>query len=132
MLFATWKPYDHDVQELQALTGSVLASVGLDNDISLWDIKRDVDDRLLCKIEGFSDSILKTVLTKEGDEADALVLMNGSRVGVAADILHGASEVVTTKVRHESLKGHFSTMTVLPMNRQILLGSETGHILLMC
>lgn len=54
-----------------------------------------------------------------------------NRIGVHTDISDEAS-FSSTKLRSDSFKGVLTTLAVLPLNRLLLLGADTGHITLLC
>lgn len=133
---ATWKPYESDVVQLLAISPSLLISIGNDNGISIWDLKRDPDDRLLYSIRAaFSDPILNSCFVPRSGNSgagDLLALLGNNRIGVLGDILKGGTSMVTTKIRPNVFKGNCMTMAVLPLNRQLLVGGESGSCMLLC
>ena len=106
---------------------------GSDSTVYLWDLKREVDDRLLSCVRGFPEPILHAAFAgRSNGNGDLIALMANNRVGVVADVLRDGTAITTSKIRHDSMKGNFSTMALLPMNRQLLVANENGSSLLMC
>jgi WD40 repeat protein len=132
VMSATWKPYESDVLQLIPVSGSILASIGSDSTVFLWDLKREVDDRLVGSVRGFPEPIVHAAFAARNSGGDLIALMANNRVGVYADLLRDGSAITTSKIRHDSLKGNFSTLCVLPINRQLLVANENGSTLLMC
>ncbi|OQV18518.1 WD repeat-containing protein 81 [Hypsibius exemplaris] len=132
IMSATWKPHESDVLQLIAVSGSMLISIGSDSTVFLWDLTREVDDRLVSSVRGFPEPILHAAFAPRASGGDLIALMANNRIGVVADLLRSGTTITTSKIRHESLKGNFSTVAVLPMNRQILVGNENGSSFLLC
>ena len=135
MMQATWKPYESDVIQLICPdhASSFLISIGSDNVVSLWDLKREPEERLLHSVRAFPEPILHAALAPRGNGGgDLVALLGGNRIGVLGDVLEGGSSTVLTKVRPDVFKGNCLSMAVLPMNRQLLVGGENGSSLLLC
>lgn len=133
LISATWKPYESDVLQLIPISGGMLVSIGNDSTVFLWDLTRDVDDRLVSSVRGFPDPIVHAAFAPRGaGGGDLIALMANNRVGVLADMLRGGCAVTASKIRLDSMKGNFSSLAVLPANRQLLVGNENGSTLLMC
>lgn len=55
----------------------------------------------------------------------------GNRIGVHTSVASEAS-FSSTKLRSDAFKGMLTSMALLPLNRLLLLGAETGVINLLC
>ena len=54
-----------------------------------------------------------------------------NRIGVHTSVSPTAS-YSSTRLRSDTFKGVLTAMTVLPLNRQLLLGADSGSIRLLC
>lgn len=54
-----------------------------------------------------------------------------NRIGVHTDISNEAS-FSSIKLRSDTFKGVLTTLAVLPLNKLLLLGADTGYITLLC
>lgn len=54
-----------------------------------------------------------------------------NRIGVHTSISNEAS-FSSIKLRSDTFKGVLTTITILPLNRLLLLGADTGYITLLC
>ncbi|KAJ2946109.1 hypothetical protein O0L34_g5031 [Tuta absoluta] len=121
---ATWRAHDGEVLRLAAVDDHRLLSSGLDQVTALW---RPDDGELIAHLKGSTEPVhCLSVYYSE--------LISGTtnnRIGVHTSLDTEAS-FSSTKLRSDTFKGVLTCMSVLPLNRLLLLGSDNGNISLLC
>ncbi|XP_012545772.2 WD repeat-containing protein 81 isoform X1 [Bombyx mori] len=121
---AAWKPHDGEVLRLAAVDQHRLLSSGLDQVTALW--KPD-DGELISYLKGSPEPV--HCLSVHNEELISGTTNN--RIGVHTSLQQDAG-FSSTKLRSDTFKGVLTCMSVLPMNRLLLLGSDNGTISLLC
>ncbi|XP_047516926.1 WD repeat-containing protein 81 isoform X2 [Pieris napi] len=121
---AHWRAHDGEVLRLAAVDEHRLLSSGLDQVTALWKVE---DGELITHLKGITEPAhCLSVYYNE--------LISGTtnnRIGVHTSLDQDAS-FSSTKLRSDSFKGVLTCMSVLPLNRLLLLGSDNGNISLLC
>ncbi|XP_045497388.1 WD repeat-containing protein 81 [Colias croceus] len=121
---ATWRAHDGEVLRLAAVDEHRLLTSGLDQVTALWRID---DGELIAHLKGSTEPVhCLSVYYNE--------LISGTtnnRIGVHTSLDQEAS-FSSTKLRSDTFKGVLTCMSVLPLNRLLLLGSDNGTISLLC
>ncbi|KAG6450321.1 hypothetical protein O3G_MSEX006515 [Manduca sexta] len=124
LILAHWKAHDGEVLRLAAVDEHRLLSSGLDQVTALW---RPDDGELIAHLKGSTEPVhCLSVYYNE--------LISGTtnnRIGVHTSLDQDAS-FSSTKLRSDTFKGVLTCMSVLPLNRLLLLGSDNGTISLLC
>ncbi|XP_067006086.2 WD repeat-containing protein 81 [Anabrus simplex] len=124
MILASWKGHEGEVLQLVAVNSNTVVSSSLDQTVSAWST---VDGKLNFHMKGPTEPV--HCLSSYGSE-----LISGttaSRIGVHTAIDAQAS-FSSTRLRSDTFKGVLTAMAVLPLNRLLLLGSDSGNISLLC
>jgi len=137
-----WRAHEGAVLSLHAVDAQHVLSSGADKSICVWEIRTD-EPALVQRFAALDDSVKSAVLYG----SDLLCVM-GSKVGVGqivtGDAVGGAAVGVvgadkkraTSKLTMMPLKGnnkskgHFTSITMLPQYRVVLLGCDDGKMLL--
>ncbi|CAG9584549.1 unnamed protein product [Danaus chrysippus] len=121
---ATWRAHDGEVLRLAAVDDHRVLSSGLDQVTALWSAD---DGELIAHLKGSTEPVhCISVYYNE--------LISGTtnnRIGVHTSLGQDAS-FSSTKLRSDTFKGIMTCMSVLPLNRLLLLGSDNGTISLLC
>ncbi|XP_052740198.1 WD repeat-containing protein 81 [Bicyclus anynana] len=121
---AVWKAHDGEVLRLAAVDDHRVLSSGLDQVTALWNVD---DGELIAHLKGSTEPVhCLSVYYNE--------LISGTtnnRIGVHTSLDQEAS-FSSTKLRSDTFKGVLTCMSVLPLNRLLLLGSDNGTISLLC
>ncbi|XP_045535632.1 WD repeat-containing protein 81 [Papilio machaon] len=121
---AAWRAHDAEVLRLAAVDDHRLLSSGLDQVTALWRVD---DGELIAHLKGSTEPVhCLSVYYNE--------LISGTtnnRIGVHTSLDQDAS-FSSTKLRSDTFKGVLTCMSVLPLNRLLLLGSDNGTISLLC
>ncbi|XP_075973262.1 WD repeat domain 81 isoform X2 [Anticarsia gemmatalis] len=124
LTLATWRAHDGEVLRLATVDEHRLLSSGLDQVTALW---RPDDGELIAHLKGSTEPVhCLSVYYNE--------LISGTtnnRIGVHTSLDQDAS-FSSTKLRSDTFKGVLTCMSVLPLNRLLLLGSDNGTISLLC
>ncbi|XP_048482754.1 WD repeat-containing protein 81 [Plutella xylostella] len=121
---ATWRAHDAEVLRLATVDDHRILSSGLDQTTALWRVD---DGELIAHLKGTSEPVHCLSV----HHSELITGTTNNRIGVHTGLHHDAS-FSSTKLRSESLKGVLSSMAVLPLNRLLLLASDSGNISLIC
>ncbi|XP_050670709.1 WD repeat-containing protein 81 [Leptidea sinapis] len=121
---AHWKAHDGEVLRLAAVDDHRLLSTGLDQVTALW---RADDGELIAHLKGSTEPV--HCLSVYNNELISGTTNN--RIGVHTSLDQDAS-FSSTKLRSDTFKGVLTCMSVLPLNRLLLLGSDNGTLSLLC
>ncbi|KAL7741038.1 hypothetical protein ACLKA6_013473 [Drosophila palustris] len=121
----SWRPMECDLLQLTAPSDQLLISSALDHSLAVWHAL---------------DGILHYQLKPPPEPAHFLqnvgsslvYATTGNRVGVYADVGNSHALNTITKLRPETFRGVLTSLAVLPLNRAILAGNESGNIALLC
>ncbi|EDV99309.1 WD repeat-containing protein 81 [Drosophila grimshawi] len=121
----SWRPMECDLLQLTAPSDQLLISSALDHSLAVWHAL---------------DGILHYQLRPPPEPAHFLQSVGsslvyattGNRVGVYADVANSHALDTVTKLRSETFRGVLTSLAVLPLNRAILAGNESGNIALLC
>lgn len=129
LLLSSWKGHEGEVLQVGAWTssngGQHLISSSLDQSISVWSPD---DGKLKFNLRGTSEPVHCLGLTGGGELVTATT---ANRVGVHTCISNSAS-FSSTKLRSDTFKGVLTSMAVAPLNRTLLLGSDSGSVSVLC
>ncbi|CAK1547015.1 unnamed protein product [Leptosia nina] len=121
---AHWRAHDGEVLRIAAVDEHRLLTSGLDQVTALWKVE---DGELIAHLKGITEPVhCLSVYYNE--------LISGTtnnRIGVHTSLDQEAS-FSSTKLRSDTFKGVLTCMSVLPLNRLLLLGSDNGNISLLC
>uniref|UniRef100_A0A6B2EAH1 Putative lysosomal trafficking regulator lyst n=1 Tax=Phlebotomus kandelakii TaxID=1109342 RepID=A0A6B2EAH1_9DIPT len=124
MILATWRPHDGELLQLSAPNDHQVISSSLDHSISVWNAH---------------DGSLQFHLKNPAEPTHCLFynspeLISGTpanKICVYSNIEPEAMFFVT-KLRSDTLKGVLTSLVALPLNRMLLVGSDSGNISLIC
>ena len=110
---------------INCLSNGEFATSSLDQTMNIW---HSADTgKLKCVLSGSQEPI-HCVGTLENN---LITGSTGNRVGVRQGF-EADSYYTSSKLRSDVIRGNFTAMQVLPMNRLLLLGQENGSITLIC
>jgi len=119
-----WKGHDGEVLSLVSSASGLLISSSLDQTVTAW---RWEDGRQAASLRAPQEPV--TCLAMHGQE---LVMGSAAnRIAIQARLESNAPCTVT-KLKSDLLKGNLTQLAVLPLNRQLLVGTDSGQIHLLC
>ncbi|GAB0095291.1 WD repeat-containing protein 81 [Sergentomyia squamirostris] len=124
MVMATWRPHDGELLQLAAPDDHQLISSSLDHSIAVWNAH---DGSLLFHLKNPAEPTHCLYYSNPG-------MISGTpanKICVYSSIEPDVSFFVT-KLRSDTLKGVLTSLVALPLNRMLLVGSDSGNITLMC
>jgi len=128
MLLSSWKGHEGEVLQLGEWTspgGSQhLISSSLDQTVSVW--SPEDSGKFKFNLRGWSEPVHCMGLCG----GELVTATTGNRIGVHTSLGSTAS-FTSTKLRSDTIRGVLTAMAVLPLNRMLLLGSDTGSITLL-
>ncbi|XP_018566395.1 WD repeat-containing protein 81 isoform X2 [Anoplophora glabripennis] len=124
LVISNWRAHESEVLQVVAVDNNTLVSSSLDQTISVWNIW---DGKFKFYMRGATEPV--HCLNVYNNELISGTTAN--RVGVHTSIDLDAS-FSSTKLRSDAFKGLLTSMAVLPLNRLLLLGADTGNINLLC
>ncbi len=101
-------------------------SSSLDQTISVWS---STDGRSKGLLPGAQEPVHCVQVYEDGGQL--ITGSTGNRVAVRKGFTADAP-VVTNKLKTDIVKGNLTAMKLMPMNRLLLLGEDTGKIRLIC
>ncbi|KZS10887.1 Uncharacterized protein APZ42_024536 [Daphnia magna] len=126
MLLASWKGHEGEVLQVNGWTspnGSQhLISSSLDQSISVWSAD---DGKLKFNFRGTSEPVHCLCTTGGGELVTGTT---ANRIGVYTSLTSNAN-FSSTKLRSDTFKGVLTAMAVVPLNRMLLLGSDSGVVM---
>ncbi|XP_076248923.1 WD repeat domain 81 isoform X2 [Calliopsis andreniformis] len=123
-IIASWKGHECEILQLEAINETTIVSSSLDETIAVWNVS---DGKLKFHMKGSTEP----VHCMSSYEQELVIGTTANRVGVYSSI-EAAATFSSSKLKSETFKGLLTTMTVLPLNRLLLLGADNGIITLIC
>ncbi|KAF4521699.1 hypothetical protein B566_EDAN012997 [Ephemera danica] len=124
MVLASWKGHEGEVLQLVTANESTMVSSSLDQSVGAW--STDLGN-LKFHLKGPTEPV--HCLSSYGSELISGTTAN--RIGVHTCVGDQAC-FSSTRLRSDTFRGVLTAMAVLPLNRLLLLGSDAGHISLLC
>ncbi|KAK3930332.1 WD repeat-containing protein 81 [Frankliniella fusca] len=123
LIIASWKGHEGEVLQLVAINDTTLVSSSLDQTVSVWNA---VDGKLRFHLRGPTEPVHCL-----GAYCSELISgTTANRIGVHTAV-DSAASFSSTRLRSDTFKGVLTTMAVLPLNRLLLLGADSGIITLL-
>ncbi|XP_065172882.1 WD repeat-containing protein 81 isoform X2 [Atheta coriaria] len=124
LVLSTWRAHDSEIVQLVTSDDDTLISSGMDQSLHVWNVH---DGKLKFSLKGVSEP----VHCLNVNNGELISGTTGNRIGVHTSIDADAS-FSSTKLRSDAFKGALVSMAMLPLNRLLLLGADTGVINLLC
>ncbi|XP_011308570.1 WD repeat-containing protein 81 isoform X2 [Fopius arisanus] len=124
LIIASWKGHECEILQLKAINETTIVSSSLDQTIAVWSA---IDGKLKFHLKGTTEP----VHCMEVYEQQIISGTTANRIGVHTEI-SGSAFFSSSKLRSDAFKGVLTAMTVLPLNRLLLLGADNGGITLLC
>ncbi|XP_075230863.1 WD repeat domain 81 [Lycorma delicatula] len=123
-IIASWRGHEGEILQLVAMDDHMFISSSVDLAVSAWSAS---DGKLLFNLKGPTEPF--NCLALYGNELISGTTANRIGVHTAVDVNASFS---STRLRSDTLKGVLNVMELLPLNRMLLLGADTGAISLLC
>ncbi|XP_008544193.1 WD repeat-containing protein 81 isoform X1 [Microplitis demolitor] len=124
LIIASWKGHECEILQLEAVNETTIVSSSLDQTIAVWSA---VDGKLKFHLKGATEPVHCMALY----EQQLISGTTANRIGVHAAV-DNTAVFSSSKLKSDAFKGVLTAMTVLPLNRLLLLGSDNGGITLLC
>ncbi|CAH0384398.1 unnamed protein product [Bemisia tabaci] len=124
MVLLYWKAHEGEILQLVAYNESTLISSSLDQSVCVWNIS---DGKLKTNIKGLVEPVHCLALFN----SQLISGTTANKIGVHSSVNAGAT-FSSTKLKAETFKGVLTSLAMLPLNRQLLLGFDNGGITLLC
>ncbi len=138
LLISSWKGHEGEVLQVNGWTSTtsaagsnsnsaqLLISSSLDQSVSVWSVD---DGKFKFSLRGFAEPVHCLSMTGSGE---LITATTANRIGVHSSLSSGSvGSFTSTKLRSDTFKGVLTAMAVLPLNRMLLLGSDTGGVTLL-
>ncbi|KAF2347870.1 Anaphase-promoting complex subunit 4 WD40 domain, partial [Trinorchestia longiramus] len=123
-LLATWKPHEGEVLCCRWYKNRTFLSSALDQTIAVWNVN---DSSSKFTLKGPTEPVHLLQLYQDQVVTATTANRIGHHTSVASDATY-----TSYRLRSDSLKGVVTAMEVLPLNRMLLLGSDSGALRLLC
>ncbi|KAK2579115.1 hypothetical protein KPH14_001286 [Odynerus spinipes] len=124
LIIASWKGHECEILQLQAVNETTIVSSSLDQTIAVWSA---LDGKLKFHMKGTTEPVHCMATYEQG----LIIGTTANRIGVytAVDVNAPFS---SSKLKSDAFKGVLTAMSILPLNRLLLLGADNGGITLLC
>ncbi|BES98311.1 Beach [Nesidiocoris tenuis] len=119
-----WKAHDAEILQLVAVDENTLVSSALDQTMAVWDINEG-------KMLRYLKAPMEPIHCLEVVGGEVISGTTANRIGVHTSIDPSGS-FSSTRLKSDTFKGVLTSMAVLPLNRMLLLGGDSGVITLIC
>jgi WD repeat-containing protein 81 len=120
MLLTSWKAHDADILDVKAVDSRRIVTSSIDQTVAVW---RPDDGKMLASLKGCSDAVYCMCVYK-----DMLIAASTTnRISVYSS-LDATAELTSTKLKSDVVRGTLSSIAVLPLNRLLLMGTDSGTI----
>ncbi|XP_059618157.1 WD repeat-containing protein 81 [Phlebotomus argentipes] len=124
MILATWRPHDGELLQLAAPNDHQVISSSLDHSISVWSAHDgSLQFHLKNPAEPTHCLFYNSPELISGTPANKICVYSG---------IQPETSFLVTKLRSDTLKGVLTSLVALPLNRMLLVGSDSGNITLIC
>ncbi|CAG7731131.1 unnamed protein product [Allacma fusca] len=123
-LLGSWKAHEGEILQLMNSSDNRLISSSFDQNISVWNILDD--HRLAFHMRGPTEPVHSI----SAYENELITCTTSNRIGVHSYI-DPNSDFSSTRLRSDTFKGIVTTMTLLPLNQILLVGSDSGTVTLL-
>ncbi|KAJ8975302.1 hypothetical protein NQ317_011644 [Molorchus minor] len=124
LVISSWRAHESEVLQVVTVDNNTIVSSSLDQTISVWNVS---DGKFKFYMRGATEPV--HCLNIYNNELISGTTAN--RIGVHTSVNLDAS-FSSTKLRSDTFRGLLTSMAVLPLNRLLLLGADTGNITLLC
>ncbi|ESO90187.1 hypothetical protein LOTGIDRAFT_233981 [Lottia gigantea] len=124
ILMAAWKAHDGEILQIKAFDKSRLVSTSFDQTVKVWKVE---DGKELCNLKGPTEPVHCICFYRN----QVLSATTANRIGLHTTIEENSS-FSSTKLTSDTFKGVLTCMSVLPLNRALLVGADNGSIRLLC
>lgn len=122
-ILATWKPHEGEVLCCRSYKDGVFLSSALDQTVAVWNVN---DNASKFTMKGPTEPVHLMHLYQDQLISGTTANRIGHHTNVTPDAIY-----TSYRLRSESLRGVLTAMEVLPLNRMLLLGADSGGITLL-
>ncbi|XP_012271858.1 WD repeat-containing protein 81 [Orussus abietinus] len=124
LIIASWRGHECEILQLEAVNETTIISSSLDQTVTVWSA---IDGKLKFHMKGITEPVHCMAIY----EQQLISGTTANRIGVHTAV-QASTTFSSTKLRSDTFKGVLTAMTVLPLNRLLLLGADNGGISLLC
>merc|ERR1719510_1218555 len=121
-----WQGHEGEILTLTSINNTEFVSTSLDQVVSVWSSS---DGKNKCMLPGTQEPVHCVAVNQEGKQL--ITGSTGNRIAIRRGFT-ADSPFSSSKVKSDILKGNLTSMKLLPLNRLLLLGEDTGKIRLIC
>lgn len=124
LIIASWKGHECEILQLEAIDDMTIVTSSLDQTIAVWNT---IDGKLKYHLKGPTEPVHCMNIY----EKQLITGTTANRIGVHTGVDNN-SNYSSSKLRTDVFKGVLTAMTILPLNKLLLLGADNGGITLLC
>ncbi|XP_035732368.1 WD repeat-containing protein 81-like isoform X1 [Vespa mandarinia] len=129
LIIASWKGHECEILQLQAVNETTIISSSLDQTIAVWSA---MDGKLKFHMNFYVfRGTTEPVHCMATYERGLIIGTTANRIGVYTSVDINAP-FSSSKLKSDAFKGVLTAISILPLNRLLLLGADNGGITLLC
>eukprot|EP00057_Strongylocentrotus_purpuratus_P006401 XP_011660875.1 PREDICTED: WD repeat-containing protein 81 [Strongylocentrotus purpuratus] len=122
LLMGGWRAHEGEILQIKAYNNHTFLTSSVDHSMALW----KEDSSKVCQFRGATEPVHCLCISDD----QVLSATCGNRIGIHTTVDSQAS-YSSSKLRSDSFKGAIGALSVLPLNKLLLVASDNGSIFLL-